>query len=213
MTRRAAFSAPPCVAGQIDDATCGKNGIYQANECGAALVQTTCPVLCGVCTPPPCVAGQVDDAACGGKNGIYQANECGAVLVQTTCPALCGVCSRPGGKKGKKGTSAKKSKGSKKSKGTKKSKGPKGSKLVRKEGAARGISPDVAAGGAGAVAMMIFLAFVVFKESQESQPTSPLVKDDAGEERLVKAVLNSASREARVQPEPTISPLLGVYLV
>ena len=90
MTRRAAFStAPVCTPEQLDEASCGTE-----RECGDALVQTTCPVMCGVCTPPPCIAGQVDDAACG-KNGIYQANECSLPYVRNICPVFCGVCSRP----------------------------------------------------------------------------------------------------------------------
>jgi len=60
--------------------------------------------------------------------------------------------------------------------------------------------------------MVLFLAFVVFKESRMSQPTLPLANDGA-EKKLVKAMLNSASRAPRVQPDMSaLSPLLGVHL-
>ena len=123
------------------------------------------------------------------------------------------------GKKGKKDSSSSSSRSSSsssssKSKKSKKSKKGKKAKLIRRQSAARSISPDVAAGVTGAVAMVMFLAFVVFKESRRSQPTTlPLANTDA-EDKLVSSVLKSASRATRVQPETSTahSPLLGVSL-
>jgi len=45
---------PDCDSTQVDQPECGRKGIYQASECGAAggTVLAACPSLCGACVGP-----------------------------------------------------------------------------------------------------------------------------------------------------------------